>query len=52
LGRSSQSRLSPQAVQRWRPAYVGQVSNPPQERSRITSADPSIRQRPQPFWRL
>jgi hypothetical protein len=28
LGGSSQSRLSPQAVQSWRPAYVGQVSNP------------------------
>jgi hypothetical protein len=44
---SQDSRLRP--FQRWRVAYVGQVSNPVQERSRITSADPSIPQRPQPF---
>ena len=36
--------LSEQAVQRWRLAYVAQARNPAQERSRMTSANSTIRQ--------
>ena len=36
--------LSEQAVQRWRLAYVAQAKNPAQERSRMTSANSTIRQ--------
>ena len=36
--------LSEQAVQRWRLAYVAQAGNPAQERSRMTSANSTIRQ--------
>ena len=36
--------LSAQAVQRWRLAYVAQAKNPAQERSRMTSANSTIRQ--------
>jgi integrase len=36
--------LSAQAVQRWRLAYVAQAGNPAQERSRMTSANSTIRQ--------
>ena len=36
--------LSAQAVQRWRLAYVEQARNPAQERSRMTSANSTIRQ--------
>ena len=36
--------LSAQAVQRWRLAYVAQARNPAQERSRMTSANSTIRQ--------
>ncbi len=36
--------LSAQAVQRWRLAYVAQAKNPGQERSRMTSANSTIRQ--------
>jgi integrase len=36
--------LSPQAVQRWRLAYVAKAANPAQERSRMTSANSTIRQ--------
>jgi hypothetical protein len=36
--------LSAQAAQRWRLAYVAQAKNPAQERSRMTSANSTIRQ--------
>ena len=36
--------FSAQAVQRWRLAYVAQAKNPAQERSRMTSANSTIRQ--------
>ena len=36
--------LSAQAVQRWRLAYVAQAKNPAQERSRMTSANSTLRQ--------
>ena len=36
--------LSAQAVQRWRLAYLAQAKNPAQERSRMTSANSTIRQ--------
>ena len=36
--------FSEQAVQRWRLAYVAQAGNPAQERSRMTSANSTIRQ--------
>ncbi|MGA7215568.1 MAG: tyrosine-type recombinase/integrase [Terrimicrobiaceae bacterium] len=36
--------LSAQAVQRWRLAYVAKAKNPAQERSRMTSANSTIRQ--------
>ena len=36
--------LSAQGVQRWRLAYVAQATNPAQERSRMTSANSTIRQ--------
>ena len=36
--------LSGKAVQRWRLAYVAQAKNPAQERSRMTSANSTIRQ--------
>jgi integrase len=36
--------LSAQALQRWRLAYVAQARNPAQERSRMTSANSTIRQ--------
>jgi hypothetical protein len=36
--------LSAQAVQRWRLAYVARAGNPAQERSRMTSANSTIRQ--------
>jgi len=36
--------LTPQAVQQWRLAYVAQAKNPVQERSRMTSANSTLRQ--------
>ena len=36
--------LSQQAVQQWRLAYVAQAKNPAQERSRMTSANSTLRQ--------
>ena len=36
--------LSAQALQRWRLSYVAQAKNPAQERSRMTSANSTIRQ--------
>ena len=36
--------FSAQAVQRWRLAYVAQAKNPAQERSRMTSANSTLRQ--------
>jgi integrase len=36
--------LSEQAVQRWRLAYVAQAKNPAEERSRMTSANSTVRQ--------
>ncbi len=36
--------LTPQAVQQWRLAYIARAKNPAQERSRMTSANSTLRQ--------